>query len=132
MPTYTERRDALKLRAMQQRYQFARLQIEFERREAQRWRLMYLQEAETRRTSIAAAEKAIRRLRKGRDNARAELAAAHAVGTHFAPRTFRCLYDELVWEESQLVVAPKYPDGPLRLFCPECGNDDLFEVEVQR
>ena len=78
MPTYAERRDALKLRAMTQRWQFARLQIESERKETQRWRIMYLQEAETRRTSIAAAEKAIRRLRKGRDNARAELAALKA------------------------------------------------------
>lgn len=75
MPTYLEKRDALKMRSLQARLGFARLQIEAERKLAVHYKCLFLQQFEIRRTSIAAAEKAIRRLRKGRDNARAELAA---------------------------------------------------------
>lgn len=73
MPTYPEKRNALKLRAMEQRLNFARMQVKGAQEQAARYRSAYLEERETRRTSIQAAEKAIRRLRKGRDNARAEL-----------------------------------------------------------
>ena len=75
MPTYPEKRDALKMRSLQARLDFARLQVEAERKHAVHYRCLFLQQVEIRRTSIQAAEKAIRRLRKGRDNARAELAA---------------------------------------------------------
>lgn len=42
---------------------------------------------------------------------------------------YECLSDHLRWKESEMIRAPKFPGEPERLWCPECGGDDVFLVD---